>query len=49
MDWGPARFNLGPADPEPARAALEAAFGRFERADAVRLRATAWLVTGTRS
>ncbi|MDP4501783.1 class I SAM-dependent methyltransferase [Nonomuraea turcica] len=48
MGWGPVRFNLGSADRAPARAALEAAFGRFERADAVRLRATAWLVTGAR-
>ncbi|WP_219471791.1 class I SAM-dependent methyltransferase [Nonomuraea rhizosphaerae] len=48
MGWGPVRFNLGPADPAPARAAVETAFGRFARAGAVRLRATAWLVTATR-
>ncbi|MEV0390364.1 methyltransferase domain-containing protein [Nonomuraea sp. NPDC050643] len=48
MGWGPIRFNLGSADPAPARAALEAAFVRFERAGAVRLRATAWLVTAVR-
>ncbi|MBC9712489.1 methyltransferase domain-containing protein [Streptomyces sp. TRM66268-LWL] len=46
--WGPVRFHLEGADPEPLRTALTAAFRRFERAGAVRLDGAAWLTEAVR-
>ncbi|GAA2616350.1 methyltransferase domain-containing protein [Actinomadura fulvescens] len=46
--WGPVRFHLADDDPVPVRAALEAAFLPFERADGVCLRSNALLVEAAR-
>ncbi|MEU6036297.1 methyltransferase domain-containing protein [Actinomadura sp. NPDC047616] len=49
--WGPVRHHLGGVDEATAARALEAleiAMRRFEEPDAVRLPATAWLVTAFR-
>ncbi|WP_329052053.1 class I SAM-dependent methyltransferase [Amycolatopsis sp. NBC_01488] len=51
-DWGPVRHHLGLVDDATAaqaREALRAALTPFAGPDAVRLRGTAWLVTGRRS
>ncbi|RSD21937.1 class I SAM-dependent methyltransferase [Amycolatopsis eburnea] len=50
--WGPVRHHLGLVDPKTAAeatGALTAALEEFAKPDAVRLRGTAWLVTGRRS
>ncbi|MEQ0563863.1 class I SAM-dependent methyltransferase [Amycolatopsis sp. NEAU-NG30] len=51
-DWGPVRHHLGLVDSATAAKAtdaLTAALGQFAQPDAVRLRGSAWLVTGRRS
>ena len=51
-DWGPVRHHLGMVDGETAAKATEAlaaALAPYAGPDAVRLRGTAWLVTGRRS
>jgi SAM-dependent methyltransferase len=51
-DWGPVRHHLGRVDDAAAAGAAEAltaALRPFAGPDAVRLRGTAWLVTGRRS
>ncbi|MEU0536781.1 class I SAM-dependent methyltransferase [Amycolatopsis tolypomycina] len=51
-DWGPVRHHLGLVDPATAAKATEAltaALEPFAGPEAVRLRGTAWLVTGRRS
>ncbi|WIY03496.1 class I SAM-dependent methyltransferase [Amycolatopsis mongoliensis] len=51
-DWGPVRHHLGMVDDATAtkaKEALTAALEPFAGPDAVRLRGTAWLVTGRRS
>ncbi|MGW5722639.1 class I SAM-dependent methyltransferase [Amycolatopsis sp. NPDC003865] len=51
-DWGPVRHHLGLVDAETAAKAAEAltaALAPYAGPDAVRLRGTAWLVTGRRS
>ncbi|MDT7800935.1 MAG: hypothetical protein QOI78_4368 [Actinomycetota bacterium] len=50
-DWGPVRHHLGQVDADTASRATEAlteALNPFEAPDAVKLRGTAWLVTGRR-
>jgi SAM-dependent methyltransferase len=51
-DWGPLHFLLGQVDQRAAtraRTALATALRPYEQPDAVRLRATAWLVTAVRA